>query len=58
MPLGKLAAKLCSLDPSRKAEKLQPTNAQPIQIDLVPPETVPGRGRERVMVVMPSLAKR
>ena len=39
-------------------EKLQRMNTDPVQIDLVPAQTVTRRRRMRVMVVVPSLAER
>src|SRR6266545_3112543 len=48
---------LRDLDIPRQAEQPQGTDADPVQIQLVPGEAVTGRNRVRVMVVVPPLAE-
>ena len=45
-------------DAVRESQQLQRTNTHPVDIDLVPTQTVTRRGRMRVMVVVPAFTKR
>src|ERR1044071_307250 len=57
LPDGRDAIETYSFDAMGQSEKLQSPNTQPVQIELIPTQTVTRRGRMSVMVVMPALTE-
>ena len=45
------------MDLPREAELFERPNAVPVQVDLIPPESMPGRSRVSVVVVVPALSE-
>ena len=56
-PHGRGRIKMRALDGPGQTDKLQDANAPPVEIDLVPLQSMTSGGRVGVMIVMPALAK-
>src|ERR1043166_2585880 len=58
MPGGGASIKPNTLDSAGESQQLKHANAPPVEVNFVPAQTVPGRGRMSMMIVVPSFTKR